>query len=466
MKKIISILVIVTLLATCIIVAIPTSATAVKTYEVDWTAIDYNTYSGSSGSGSLRDSGEYEAMFKVNKTAKVITTNGDGVSSARAYISSSTFAITSETKYEYVFKAKNDNAKLYAGVPFAIEGNNIYMIYGSFNNTSDDYNGSKSEFRFCRASFDWEYPSKSNRTYPALTLDSEGYSTVKVVYDGLNVEVYGLVGTQYQKQGETITLPSGSAVAFGVYSREANDSGNGRTVSVKDAVIYGMNDAAAANMVVKQSNGSSELKSEIAKAKQYPEADYTADSYAPLKAAITAAEAVANDTASAEDVASALATLKSAVDGLKLKEVDKAALEAAIAKAEALKEIEYTPFTFNMVKSAIEEAKALLADTTATQSKLDEMVATIEARIADLKPSGLTSEDEEEEEATDAPTTDAPTTDAPTVGDSTVQIPAYTDNAGAEVAAKKGCGSAVATTAVVLGLVATLGTALVVKKKD
>jgi predicted small lipoprotein YifL len=52
--------------------------------------------------------------------------------------------------------------------------------------------------------------------------------------------------------------------------------------------------------------------------------------------------------------------------------------------------------------------------------------------------------------ATEAPATEAPATQAPAT----------------EPAAKKGCGSAVATTAVVVGLVATLGTALVVKKRD
>ena len=60
--------------------------------------------------------------------------------------------------------------------------------------------------------------------------------------------------------------------------------------------------------------------------------------------------------------------------------------------------------------------------------------------------------DEDEEDETAAPATQAPATQAPATQ------PAPAD--------KKGCGSAVATTAAVLGLVAALGTALVVKKRD
>lgn len=465
MKKIISVLVVVALLAVGIIASIPTSAAAVKTYNVDWASLDYNTYAGSGGVGENRgDGSEYESMFTVEKTATSIKSTRVSGSAESFYVSTTTFALTSTTQYEYTFKAKNNNATLYAGVPYAIEGDTVYMVYGSFNNTSDDYNGSKSELRFCKASFDWEYPDTTYKIFPALTLDSSGFSTITVKYNGLKVTFWSN-GTQL---GKEITLPTGSKLAMGVYSRDA-DGGKDRTLTVKDAVVSAMNNDAAAYLNV-DTNGIGALKTLVnaCKTDYANEADYTAASYGAYKTALTAAEAVITKgaTATKAEVSSAKTALETAILGLEAATLDFTALDEAIAKAEALKAVEYTEISFKMVTDAVADAKALKEKADAKQSDVVAMVETINGRIESLVPSGEIAPPDDDAEggddgaATDAPAADGSATDAP--------VPAESGSATTETpAAKKGgCGGAIATTAVVVGLVATLGTALVVKKKD
>ena len=468
MKKIISVLVVVALLAVGVIAALPTSAAAVKTYNVDWSALDYNTYAGSDGVGELRgDGSEYESMFDVEKTTTSIKSKRVSGNSEAFYVSTTTFDLTSTTQYEYTFKVKNNNATLYAGVPYAIEGNTVYMIYGSFNNTSDAYNGTKSELRFSKGSFDWEYPGTDNKVFPALTLDGSGFSTLTVKYDGLSVSFYA--GST--KLGQTITLPTGSKLAMGVYSRDA-EGGKDRTLTLKDAVVSAMNNDAAAYLNV-DTNGIGALKTLVnsCKTDYANEADYTAASFGAYKTALTAAEAVIakGATATKAEVSSAKTALETAILGLEIldaADLDFSKLDEAIAKAEALKAVEYTDISFKMVTEAVTEAKALKEKADAKQSDINAMVEKLTGRIDGLVPSGEIAPPEEDADGdadadADAPATDAPATDAPIVpaesGSATAPTPA---------AKKGGCGSAVATTAVVVGLVATLGTALVVKKKD
>lgn len=468
MKKIISVLLVVALLAVGVIAALPASAAAVKTYNVDWSALDYNTYVGSGGVGELRgDGSEYEAMFNVEKTTSSIKSTRVSGNSEAFYVATTTFDLTSTTQYEYTFKVKNNNATLYAGVPYAIEGNTVYMIYGSFNNTSDAYNGTKSELRFSKASFDWEYPSADNRVFPALTLDGSGFSTLTVKYDGLSVSFYA--GST--KLGQTITLPTGSKLAMGVYSRDA-DGGKDRTLTVKDAVVSAMNNDAAAYLNV-DTNGIGALKTLVnaCKTDYANEADYTAASYGAYKTALTAAEAVIakGATATKTEVSSAKTALETAILGLEAATLDFTALDEAIAKAEALKAVEYTEISFKMVTDAVAEAKALKEKADAKQSDVVAMVETINGRIESLVPSGeIAPPDEDADGDADA---DAPATDAPAADGSATDAPIVPAESGSATAptpaAKKGgCGGAIATTAVVVGLVATLGTALVVKKKD
>ena len=65
--------------------------------------------------------------------------------------------------------------------------------------------------------------------------------------------------------------------------------------------------------------------------------------------------------------------------------VDTSALEEAIAEAEALTEEDYTEESWAALEAALEEAKDVLADPTATQSEIDAAAAALEEAIAALE---------------------------------------------------------------------------------
>ena len=217
----------------------------------------------------------------------------------------------------------------------------------------------------------------------------------------------------------------------------------------------------------------SDLAAAIAGLDALNEAEYTPNSWAALQAKVANAVSVnANVNASQDDVDAALGALNMAINDL-AKPGNKTALEAAITSAKALKKSDYNvaAYSWNIFQDVLAEAEEVLNDPNSTQGDMDLALAALNEKIEGLgKPvssgsnsgnSGSSSseaepdddenEDDEDEDATDAPATDAPATEAP---------------ATEPAAAKKGCGSAVATTAVVVALVSTLGTALVVKKRD
>ena len=461
MKKIISILVVAMLLATCVFAAVPASA-ATKTLNIDWSALAYVCYNDG---GSEIDESKFLESFEVTKTATSLGVNriANGLAS-NSYISTSQFAITATTDYTYEVMAKNNNTQKYSGVPFAIDTDGyVYFAYGSFdnNNDSDSSQSGKSYIISAKGDFDYKYPNSTNNEidsmYFAKLQLTDGFASMKFEYKGLTVSMYAKdTNGTYVKMGEDVELPEGSKVAIGVFSRDATNNGN-RTTTIKDAKITANNDESVKNLVVTNSNGASELKAEISKIeKDYLEVDYTAETYGALKTALASAKTVANDESSTADQVNAASTgLKAAVEALELAEADTAKLEEAIEKAEALKEIEYTAISYKMVMDAVDDAKALLEKADVKQSEINAAEEAINGRIDALIPSGEIAEPEEDEgdDEGDAPATQAPATQAPAA-----QNPAPAE--------KKGCGSAVATTAVVVGLVATLGTALVIKKKD
>ena len=207
----------------------------------------------------------------------------------------------------------------------------------------------------------------------------------------------------------------------------------------------------------------------IAKYGELEETDYTPLTWEALQTPLAKAMALSEDVnATQEEIDAAADALTKAIEKL-AKPGNKEALAAAIKSAEALNQANYnvTAFTWNVFLSIIDEAKLVIDNENATQGEVDLALANLNEKIEGLgKPNSAKDEEntdpdagenegendgaEDENTATDAPATDAPATDAPAT----------------DAPAKKGCGSAVATTAVVLGLVATLGTALVIKKKD
>lgn len=470
MKKIISFLVVAMLLASCVFATIPASA-ATKTFEVDWTALAFTTYNEN---GTELDEFTFLDSFEVTKTATTLGVSRiSGGIQSNSYISTSQFAITSETDYTYEVMAKNNNSLKYSGVPFAIDADGIvYFVYGSFNNKNDTDGAPSTNMSYvisAKGDFNKKYPNTLGETnevyFKKLQLSSDGFASMKFEYNGLTVSVYVKDESgSYSHIGEDITLPEGSKLVFGVFSRDNHNNGN-RTTTVKNAKITANNDVSVANMVIASDNGASELKLEIARAeKDYLEVDYTKSTFRAYKTALEAAKVVAEDSFSTADEVSAAATdLQVAISDLELAEPDFTELEEAIEEAEGLKANKYTDISYNMVVDAVDEAKELIDTADVKQSQVNAALDTLKGRIDGLVLVEGAEDDEEEDPDADEDAdanTDVPATQAPIP-----QVPVATGTTAAPVA-KKGCGAAISTTVAVITLVSTLGTALVIKKKD
>ena len=115
---------------------------------------------------------------------------------------------------------------------------------------------------------------------------------------------------------------------------------------------------------------------------------YTPESFADFKAAYDAAVVVAdNDDATQEEIDNATATLLAGIEALvEAPKVDKTALEAAIAAADALNvnDEEYTVESVEAFDLAYSEAVLVFADEEATQEAVDEAAAALLAAIDGL----------------------------------------------------------------------------------
>ncbi|WRS28508.1 sugar-binding protein [Oscillospiraceae bacterium MB08-C2-2] len=138
------------------------------------------------------------------------------------------------------------------------------------------------------------------------------------------------------------------------------------------------------------------LNAAIAKASGLTEGEYTAESWAVLANALTAAQGVAADTAATQEaVDSAAQTLTQAIEALvkAVEPVDKSALEALIDEAEGLKETDYTAESWAIFANAFAAAKSTAADTAATQEAVDEAVIALQAAVEGLEKAGEPGEE-------------------------------------------------------------------------
>ncbi len=127
-----------------------------------------------------------------------------------------------------------------------------------------------------------------------------------------------------------------------------------------------------------------ELEATVEAAELLKKEDYTADTWTALEKALEEARKVLTDANALQaDADAATAAVKAAVDGLK-PVVSSAELEAAIEKAEALKEEDYSAETWAELEKALEEAGKVLADPDATQEQLDAAAAALETAMEAL----------------------------------------------------------------------------------
>lgn len=139
------------------------------------------------------------------------------------------------------------------------------------------------------------------------------------------------------------------------------------------------------------------LEAAIAKAKGLTAADYTAESWAKLQTALTAADAALTVKESQDAVDTAASNLTAAIDALVKKpeevKVNTEKLEAAIAKADALKdkEADYPAESWKTMQTALTEAKSAL-EAKESQEKVDAAEAKLTKTIDALEKNAVAKE--------------------------------------------------------------------------
>lgn len=174
------------------------------------------------------------------------------------------------------------------------------------------------------------------------------------------------------------------------------DTKSGATYSskaVKSALVSAINDAPSATVEVNTAN----LEAAIAKAKGLTAADYTEDSWNALQTALTAADAALTAKESQDAVDTAASNLTAAIDALAKKpeevKVNTEKLEAAIAKADALKdkEADYPAESWKTMQTALTEAKSAL-EAKESQEKVDAAEAKLTKTIDALEKNAVAKE--------------------------------------------------------------------------
>ena len=384
MKKIISLVLTITLILAMLTVSVSVSAAdaAKLTYKVKWSSLSYSTY------WYNQNKGDMDSHYTVIINDNSIDFNGKSGNECRAYVSNEQVQISADTKFEYVFQAKNHTKGGSAGVVFAFANGLPYFIYGAFDN-STTYESGKSYIRVHKGlhkdnnkDCDTEF---GDRYYPVVDLDSDGYGTYKIVFNGYTVSFYGLKDKSYEKIGNSITLPNDAQIALGAFNRENNSSGE-RTIKIRNAAVYAMNDAAAKKLSV-LADGSAELLSYVAEIeKKYAREDYDKESYYDLFDALNAAKKLIEDgDYDANDVADARKAIDKAIPKLKKVTTDFTQLKGLIEKAEALNGAIYNPVAYKMLMNEVEDAKEIL-DTNVKQSEVNAIVDELIYRFKELDP--------------------------------------------------------------------------------
>ena len=155
--------------------------------------------------------------------------------------------------------------------------------------------------------------------------------------------------------------------------------------TVKSALVSAINDAPSATVEANTAN----LEAAIAKAKGLTAADYTEDSWNALQMALTAADAALTAKESQKAVDTAAGNLTAAIDALAKVNTEK--LAAAIAKADALKEVDYTADSWTTMQAALTEAKSAL-EAKESQEKVDAAEAKLTKAIEALEKNAVAKE--------------------------------------------------------------------------
>ena len=386
MKRLISILVITAMLLASVMAMIPAFADEIETpkaptegtYNVDWKAlVDAGKMAASDNNKVIENfASMYTPVADANSLTltKVAGSGSDGAT----YYSTDMFVLSETTYYEYVVTAKNSSATAYGGIVFAYDTEGYpYMIIGSTDNESDD--GEISEFRVQKGKNGNYAPGIPDRGFLKLAI-TDGFGTIKVVYDGYNVSVYGLTdaanGTYELVPNTTFTLPEGSKIALGTFARAH------RTNVIKDAALTAKGRESAAILA-----GASETKIALAAALDAAYdvilTDYTDETSGVLASAIETAElAFAAETEVEADVTAATTAINAAIAALV---AEKADLTRLVMYYSMLKYRDNAMYNQDEVAALLAEAEAAMENKSILQSEVDALVGKM-GMISELAP--------------------------------------------------------------------------------
>jgi hypothetical protein len=420
MKRLISVLVLVAMMLASVLAMIPASAVEgeenvagapVATYDVNWKKlVNRGVMKGQWCFAASETYNNFENFYNITATDTAFETSYKGTSIQRQYYSTQMFDITADTHYEYVFEVKNnpDRPTGSAGVVFAFAINEDlyvedgdfkdfegtaqapYWLNGEFGNDSDS-----GEHFEVSVNCGWQadedsgyvlgYKSGSSAGCDisagtgVAKINADGYSTFKVVYNGLDVSFFYLDANDAWVEifvGRDSVLPEGSKVTFGVYNRD------NRMAFLRNCKLYAMDEATALIMAKNAATYSI-----AAGDKEIAKGGYTTTTTAALTTALEAAKAlVADEAATSAALMKAVANVETAIDGLLVGAI-KTALVAKIAEAEAaLTEDKFADKAelWAAYAEKLAAAKALAENVDALQPETDAMVEELRAAMIAL----------------------------------------------------------------------------------
>ena len=341
-KRLLSILVIFTMLSASALMIVPISAEetdndviiesefpeeleareAMASYKPNWNELVENGLMRAQWQNDDSDEkNDYGEHFEVNATENSISSVALENAEERAYYSTADiYRISEGTRYEYTFEAKNNSSEP-SGVIFAYDRNTKtpYYLYGFFQNASESEGV---DISYGMPTGAEQEPAEQEPDKAYIVKENDGFGKFKLVFTGFSVQLYYLnLEDKFLSLGEPCVLAEGATVCLGVYSRENNG-----TLELKNAELAVFNNESFAAL-----KGYSESKIALAAALDAAESiaieEYTDDTASAFKSAFNTGKNAYSDLnktdAELDEAALALNKAIGALKTLKQAELEK-----------------------------------------------------------------------------------------------------------------------------------------------
>ena len=341
MKRLLSILVIFTVLSASALMIVPISAEetdndviiesefpeeleareAMASYKPNWNELVENGLMRAQWQNDDSDEkNDYGEHFEVNATENSISSVALDAEERAYYSTADIYRISEGTRYEYTFEAKNNSSEP-SGVIFAYDRNTKtpYYLYGFFQNASESEGV---DISYGMPTGAEQEPAEQEPDKAYIVKENDGFGKFKLVFTGFSVQLYYLnLEDKFLSLGEPCVLAEGATVCLGVYSRENNG-----TLELKNAELAVFNNESFAAL-----KGYSESKIALAAALDAAESiaieEYTDDTASAFKSAFNTGKNAYSDLnktdAELDEAALALNKAIGALKTLKQAELEK-----------------------------------------------------------------------------------------------------------------------------------------------